>query len=177
MRSVSELKSLLAPRSDSRTARILRYRDLRVREAVRRKNKTAGLLMAVGAPYHKQRRHAKSYFYPLRDELADTPPSVRRLLLSRRRQLELFQKLAGSLLAGVRRHPRLPERVARRETIDGVGAVLALSWALEVGDPERFASIRQAVSSRGLCRRRSSRGARHNAVRCRSKATSICRGC
>ena len=43
-------------------------RNLLVREAVRMKNKTAGLLMEVGAPYSKQRLHAKSYFYPLLDE-------------------------------------------------------------------------------------------------------------
>ena len=47
--------------------------------------------MEVGAPYSKQRLHAKGYFYPLLDELADTPESVRRLLLISRSQLELFQ--------------------------------------------------------------------------------------
>jgi transposase len=32
--------------------------------------------------------------------------------------------------------------------IDGVGPVPALSWALEVGDPARFASVKRAV---GYC--------------------------
>jgi transposase len=36
-------------------------------------------------------------------------------------------------------------------TIDGVGVVTALTWALEVGEPDRFASIGNAVSYCGLC--------------------------
>ena len=35
-------------------------------------------------------------------------------------------------------------------TIDGVGEVVALTWALEVGEVERFHTIRQAVSYCGL---------------------------
>jgi transposase len=33
----------------------------------------------------------------------------------------------------------------------GVGELTALTWVLEIGDPGRFASIRQAVSYCGLC--------------------------
>ncbi len=142
----------MAPSHIRELRRILRYRNLLVREAVRMKNKTAGLLMEVGEPYSKQRLHTKSYFYPLLDELGEeTPPSVRHLLTISRSQLELFERLERSLLAGLRRHPRLRERVARRETIAGVGPVVALTWALEVGEPERFGSIRQAISYCGLC--------------------------
>ena len=54
----------LAPSEIRELRRILRYRNLLLREAVRRNNKVAGLLMEVGAPYHKQRLHAKGYFYP-----------------------------------------------------------------------------------------------------------------
>ena len=35
-------------------------------------------------------------------------------------------------------------------SIDGVGEITALTWALEVGDPHRFASIADAVSYCGL---------------------------
>ena len=34
-------------------------------------------------------------------------------------------------------------------TIQGVGEVTALTWALEIGDPLRFASIRQAIVQLG----------------------------
>ena len=142
----------MAPSEIRELRRVLRYRNLLVREAVRMKNKTAGLLMEVDEPYSKQRLHAKSYFYPLLEELGEeTPPSVRHLLTISRSQLELFEKLERSLLAGLQRHPLLAERVRRLRTLDGVGTVLALTWALEVGEPERFASIRQAVSYCGLC--------------------------
>jgi len=36
-------------------------------------------------------------------------------------------------------------------TIPGVGEVTALTGALEIGDPSRFTSIRQAMSYCGLC--------------------------
>ncbi len=36
-------------------------------------------------------------------------------------------------------------------TIPGVGEVTALTWVLEIGDPNRFAAIRQAISYCGLC--------------------------
>lgn len=48
------------------------------------------------------------------------------------------------------RHPLLEERVKALRRIDGVGMVTALSWALEVGTPERFGSIKQAMSYCGL---------------------------
>jgi transposase len=37
-------------------------------------------------------------------------------------------------------------------TIRGIGEVTTLTWALEVGDPRRFGSIRRAISYCGLCR-------------------------
>ena len=36
-------------------------------------------------------------------------------------------------------------------SIDGVGEILALTWVVEIGDPLRFKSSRQAVSCCGLC--------------------------
>jgi hypothetical protein len=46
---------------------------------------------------------------------------------------------------------RLRDRVVLLQTIRGVGQALALTWALEVGDPHRFGSIRKAQSYCGLC--------------------------
>jgi transposase len=42
--------------------RILRYRNMIVRTAVKMKNKISGLLMEVGATYSKKRLHGKKYF-------------------------------------------------------------------------------------------------------------------
>ncbi len=43
------------------------------------------------------------------------------------------------------------ERVERLKTIPGVGVILALTWALEIGEVQRFGSIRRAMSYCGLC--------------------------
>ena len=43
------------------------------------------------------------------------------------------------------------DRVEGLMTIGGVGELTALTWVLEIGDPGRFASIRQAISYCGLC--------------------------
>jgi transposase len=48
------------------------------------------------------------------------------------------------------RHPKLRERVTNLRTISGVGEILALTWALEVGEVERFHSVGNAVSYCGL---------------------------
>jgi transposase len=42
--------------------RMLRYRNLVVRQAVRLKNRIAGLLMETGTEYNKQRLHGQAYF-------------------------------------------------------------------------------------------------------------------
>jgi transposase len=54
------------------------------------------------------------------------------------------------LLVRLRQHPRLAERVERLKGIRGIGDVSALTWALEIGDAQRFGSIAQAVSYCGL---------------------------
>jgi len=36
-------------------------------------------------------------------------------------------------------------------TIPAVGPITALTWALEVGDAQRFSSIKKAISYCGLC--------------------------
>jgi transposase len=54
------------------------------------------------------------------------------------------------LIRMLERHPRLQQRVEFLKTIDGVGPVTALTWALEVATPERFGGIKQAMSYCGL---------------------------
>ena len=111
------------------------------------KNKVAGLLMAIGQPYVKQKLHRKKYFCPLLEQLPEQQNSVRELLAISRSRMELALRRLQELA----KHALLGERVKRLQTIQGVGPVLALTWALEVGEPSRFPSIGEAVSYCGLC--------------------------
>jgi transposase len=45
----------------------------------------------------------------------------------------------------------LVDRVERLMTIPAVGPITALTWALEVGEVQRFSSIKKAISYCGLC--------------------------
>ena len=51
----------MAPTAMRDLRRVLRFRNLLVQMSVKLKNKMAGLLMEVGAPYSKQRLHGKRY--------------------------------------------------------------------------------------------------------------------
>jgi len=129
--------------------RQLRFRRLVVEEAVRFKNKTAGLLMEAGIEYERRRLHGKRYFGEgMRRDLIDD--ELRPLLEFSRSQTEELTRMDARLMRLLERHPRLAARVEALRKIDGVGPVTALSWALEVGDPSRFASIKRAVSYCGL---------------------------
>jgi transposase len=129
--------------------RQLRFRRLVVEETVRFKNKTAGLLMEAGVEYERRRLHGKRYFGEvMRRDLIDA--ELRPLLEFSRSQTEELARMDGRLLRLLEQHPRLQARVQALRKIDGVGPVTALSWALEVGDPSRFASIKRAVSYCGL---------------------------
>jgi transposase len=55
------------------------------------------------------------------------------------------------LIEKLKRDSQLRERVRRLMTIQGVGEILALTWALEIGDVTRFRTLRQAISFCGLC--------------------------
>ncbi len=131
--------------------RILRYRNLVVRTAVKMKNKMAGLLMEVGASYNKKRLHGKKYFNELLEKVEDVPPLVIDLLKLSRASLDMFECVQKKLVTTLRGNEMIRERVERLMTIPGVGEVTALTWVVEMGDIERFAGIRQAVSYCGLC--------------------------
>jgi len=51
---------------------------------------------------------------------------------------------------GLRADKGLRERVERLQSIRSVGEILALTWALEIGEVNRFPSIADAVSYCGL---------------------------
>jgi len=131
--------------------RILRYRNHIVRTAVKMQNKMSGLLMEVGVSYSKKRLHGKKYFRELLERVDEIPPSVKELLLLSRSSYEMFRSFQKRLVETLRTDSLIRNRVHRLMTIPGVGEITALTWALEIGDPGRFTSIRKAVSYCGLC--------------------------
>lgn len=140
----------MAPSPIRELRRVLRYRNLVVRQATRMKNRIAGLLMETGSEYNKQRLHGKAYFEELLGKLEQVPESVRALLKLSRGQLELFTSIQRRLVKQLREPGPLRERVERLQSIAGVGEILGLTWALEIGEVSRFASIAQALSYCGL---------------------------
>ena len=130
--------------------RLLRYRSLVVSAAVRMKNKMAGLLMETGALYVKEKLHRKKYFTTLLEELEEVPESVIDLLRFSRGALEMFESTQKQLVRELLADPELAERVERLRTIPAVGEITALTWALEVCDPQRFHSSSDAMSYCGL---------------------------
>jgi transposase len=140
------------PSENVRQLRVaLRYRNLLVREEVRMKNKTAGLLMEAGAEYNKRKLHGNKYFNELLDSLDYIPDSVKELVQSCHEGMKYFEKANKRLVAALRENPALEERVARLMSIPGVGEITALTWALEIDNPHRFSNAKKAVSYCGLC--------------------------
>ena len=140
----------VAPPRIRELRRLLRYRSLVVSEAVRMKNKMAGLLMETGALYVKEKLHRKKYFASLLEELEEVPESVIDLLRLSRGALEMFESTQKRLVRELLADPELAQRVERLMTIPAVGEITALTWALEVGDPQRFRSGSDAMSYCGL---------------------------
>ena len=141
----------MAPEDHRNLRRILRYRNLLVREASKMKTKTATLLMEVGAEYNKKRLHGKRYFQELLDTLDYVPESVLNLLQMSRSSMESFDRMQKSLVKALRNDPQINQRIQLLMSIPGIGEVTALTWVLELGDINRFSRISQLVSYCGLC--------------------------
>jgi transposase len=73
------------------------------------------------------------------------------LLKLTREMIERTQKTERALLRSLEADPLLATRVERLMTIPAIGHVTALTWVLEVGEAERFHSVKQAISYCGLC--------------------------
>jgi transposase len=133
--------------------RILRYRILLVRQSTQTKNKLSGLLMEAGIPYNKQKlHHSKKYFQQLVDEQkAEMPEALPGLLGLGRNVIDVLRAMDRQLLRSLKADPSLVDRLQRLMTIPGVGPILALTWALEIGEVQRFPSIKAAISYCGLC--------------------------
>jgi len=130
--------------------RLLRYRNMVVRQSVRMQNKMAGLLMESGTTFVKTKLHGKKYFSELMKSLEEVPESVKDLLRMSRGSMEMFESTQKQIVQRLLSEPALQQRVERLMGIRGVGAITALTWALEVSDPHRFSSIGNAVSYCGL---------------------------
>jgi len=113
-------------------------------------NRTAGLLMESGVEYERRRLHGKRYFSELMRDSGWVNEELKPLLRFSRQQIESLAEMDRRLIQLLEQHPQLKARVCALRTIDGVGPILALSWALETGTPERFASIKDAQSYCGL---------------------------
>jgi transposase len=129
----------------------LRYRSLIVRTSVLFKNKTAGLLIENGVPYETSKLHGKKYFAALLRDAEGMSEQLRRLLSFNRSQLETLARIDRAIIAILLEEPLLCERVKQLRTVDGVGEITALTWALETGDPGRFRNVKHAISYCGLC--------------------------
>lgn len=133
--------------------RALRYRNMLVRQSTQTKNRMAGMLMEAGIPYNKAQLHnSKKYFEELLDSKADTmPEALPGLLRLGRNVIEVLRSMNRQLVHMLENDAVLAERVARLTTIPGVGVILALTWALEIGDVARFPSQKAVISYCGLC--------------------------
>ena len=131
--------------------RTLRYRNLLVRQMVQMKIKISSLLMEAGVNYNKQRLHKAGYFRELLASNPDIDEGLRSLLRLCRETVVRLQKTEIALVRSLETDSLLIDRVERLMTIPAVGPITALTWALEVGEVQRFSSIKKAISYCGLC--------------------------
>jgi transposase len=131
--------------------RTQRYRNLLVRQMVQMKNKISGLLMEAGVNYNKQRLHKAGYFRELLTTNPDMDEGLGSLLRLCRETMVRLQKTERALVRSLEREALLVERVERLMTIPAVGPITALTWAPEIGEVQRFSSIKKAISYCGLC--------------------------
>ena len=141
----------MAPTVLRERRRTLRYRNLLVRQMVQMKNKIAVLLMEAGVSYNKQRLHRTGYFRELLATNPDIDEGLCSLLRVCRETVVRLQRTESALVRSLECDSLLRERVERLMTIPAVGPITALTWALEVGEAQRFSSIKKAVSYCGLC--------------------------
>src|SRR5262249_42970747 len=128
-----------------------RYRNLLVRQRVQMKIKIRSLLREAGVSYNKERLHQVGYFRELLATHPDMDASWRSLLGQCRETVVRLGKIESAMIRS-RGHDQLrTERVERLMSIPGVGPIPARAWALEIGEVQRFSSIKKAVRYGGLC--------------------------
>jgi transposase len=140
----------IQPKEVRELRRVLRYRTLIMRQIIRMKNKISGLLMEEGIEYEGRKLHTKRYFFNLLEQI-EISEELSQILKMSRECLEFLKSIEKELVAGLKVHPEIQERLKRLRTIPGVGQITALTWILEIGDVHRFPNIKKAVSYCGLC--------------------------
>jgi transposase len=141
----------MAPTAIRERRRTLRYRNLLVRQMVQMKIKIGTLLMEAGVSYNKQKLHKAGYFRELLTSNPDINEGLRPLLRLCRETVVRLSKLESALVRSLERDQFLVERVERLMSIPAIGPITALTWALEIGEVQRFSSIKKAISYCGLC--------------------------
>ena len=144
-------ESYMASTAIRERRRTLGYRNLLVRQMVQMKIKISALLMEAGVSYNKQRLHQAGYFRELLATNPDIDEGLCSLLRLCRETVVRLGKTESALVRSLERDSLLVERVERLMTIPAVGPITGLTWALEVGDVQRFSSIKKAISYCGLC--------------------------
>lgn len=141
----------MVPTAIRERRRTLRYRNLLVRQMVQMKIKISSLLMEAGVSYNKQRLHQAGYFRELLATNPDIDEGLRSLLRQCRETVVRLSKTESALIRSLEQDRLLAERVERLMSIPAIGPITALTWALEVGEVQRFSSIKKAISYCGLC--------------------------
>jgi transposase len=142
-------ESYMAPTAIRERRRTLRYRSLL--QMVQMKNKIGMLLMEAGVSYNKQKLHKAGYFRELLASNPDINESLCALLRQCREMVVRLGKMEAALTHSLQQDGLLMERVERLMSIPAVGPITALTWALEIGEVQRFSSIKKAISYCGLC--------------------------
>jgi transposase len=99
----------------------------------------------------RERRRTLRYRNLLVRQVVQTKIKTSALLRLCRETLVRLGKNESALVRSLERDSLLMERLERLMTIPAAGPITALTWALEVGDVQRFSSIKKAVSYCGLC--------------------------
>jgi transposase len=107
--------------------------------------------MEAGVSYNKQKLHKVGYFKELLATSQDINEGLKPLLRLCRETVVRLGKTESALVRSLERDRLLMDRVERLMTIPAVGPITALTWALEVGEVQRFSSIKKAISYCGLC--------------------------
>ena len=119
--------------------------------------------MEAGVSYNKQKLHKVGYFRELLATNQDIDEGLKPLLRLCREMVVRLGKTESALVRSLQRDSLLVERVERLMTIPAVGPITALTWALEVGDVQRFSSIKKAISLLRVVRGREEFGEYHPA--------------
>jgi transposase len=106
--------------------------------------------MQFGVEYEKSRLHGMRYFRQLLGDNQWLGEQTLPLLKFNEQQIRTLEQMDKRVLKVLSKEPVLQQRFEALTMIDGVGPVSALTWALEIGTPERFESIKRVQSYCGL---------------------------